>query len=105
MKKIGKLAGAFCMATGVVAISSVVASGAALRAVKGGFLVAADTVKKILEDAEVEKKDEGVIYEETKCAEALETVECEAEEIAEYECEEAEVECGETFECETEEEK
>ena len=46
-KKIGKLAGAACMATGIVAVTALVASGAALSGVAEGFKWAGSTIKKV----------------------------------------------------------
>ena len=56
-KKAVRVLGAVCMATGVVAISAVVASGAAVGAVIEGFKSAKNTMQKILE------KDETVVDE------------------------------------------
>lgn len=50
MKKALKFAGAACAATGVVALSGLVASGAAVGAVVEGFRSAAGTMKKMLAD-------------------------------------------------------
>lgn len=50
MKKVLKVAGAACAATGVVALSGLVASGAAVGAVVEGFKSAADTMKRMLSD-------------------------------------------------------
>lgn len=50
MKKLLKVAGAACAATGVVALSGLVASGAAVGAVVEGFKSAGDTIKKMLSD-------------------------------------------------------
>lgn len=59
-KKALKIAGAACLATGVVAISAVVASGAAVGAVVEGFRSARNTMKQILKgetaDAGMEEK-------------------------------------------------
>lgn len=52
VKKSLKVAGAFAAATGVVAISALVASGAAVGAVAEGFKEAGKVVKKSLEKAE-----------------------------------------------------
>ena len=49
-KKIAKCAGAACAATGVVALSSLVASGAAVGAVVEGFKSAGSIMKRMLED-------------------------------------------------------
>lgn len=49
--------GAACAAAGIVALSSLAASGAAVCAVVGGFKSAAETMQKILAD-EPEKKCE-----------------------------------------------
>lgn len=66
MKKIGKLAGAVCVATGVVAVSALVASGAAVSAVAEGLKAAGSTVKKIMNE-----QDEEIVVEHTP-AEAVE---------------------------------
>lgn len=50
MKKVGKYVGAACAATGVVALSGLVASGAAVVAVVEGFRSAAATMKKMVQD-------------------------------------------------------
>ena len=57
-KKVVKVLGAVCLATGVVALSSVVASGAAVGAVVEGFRSAKNTMQKIL------KNDENVVVDE-----------------------------------------
>ena len=57
-KKVVKVLGAACLATGVVALSAVVASGAAVGAVVEGFKSAKNTMQKIL------KKDEDVAADE-----------------------------------------
>ena len=49
-KKVMKVAGAACAATGIVAISALVASGAAIEAVVEGFKSARNTAKKVLSD-------------------------------------------------------
>lgn len=49
-KKIAKCAGAACAATGVVALSSLVASGAAVGAIVEGFKSAGSIMKRMLED-------------------------------------------------------
>ena len=51
-KKVVKVLGAVCLATGVVALSAVVASGAAVGAVVEGFRSAKNTMQKILKDDE-----------------------------------------------------
>lgn len=56
VKKSLKVAGAFAAATGVVALSALVASGAAVGAVAEGFKEAGKVVKKSLEKSEQEKK-------------------------------------------------
>lgn len=53
-KKALKIAGAACFATGVVAVSAVVASGAAVGAVVEGFKTAKNTMKHILKDETVD---------------------------------------------------
>lgn len=66
MKKAMKIAGAACAATGVVALSALVASGAAVGAVVQGFKAAGNTMKTLLEedakakDCEVSKTEEQV---------------------------------------------
>ena len=57
-KKVLKVLGASCLATGVVALSAVVASGAAVGAVVEGFKSAKNTMQKIL------KKDENMAVDE-----------------------------------------
>ena len=49
-KRVVKVLGAACLATGVVALSAVVASGAAVGAVVEGFKSAKDTMQKILKN-------------------------------------------------------
>lgn len=51
-KKAVKFLGAVCLATGVVALSAVVASGAAVGAVAEGFRSAKNTMQKILKKEE-----------------------------------------------------
>lgn len=58
-----KVAGALTVATGVVAVGAVVASGAALGAMVEGFKAAGDAVKSILTEEE-KKKQEAVIEPE-----------------------------------------
>lgn len=50
VKSAAKVAGAACAATGVVALSALVASGAAAGAIVEGFISAKDTMKKLLAD-------------------------------------------------------
>lgn len=50
MKKAARITGAFCAATGMLALSSVVICGAAVGATVGMAKYAKDTVKKILND-------------------------------------------------------
>lgn len=57
-KKVVKVLGAVCMATGVVALSAVVASGAAAGAVVEGFKSAKNTMQKILKGDEMLAADE-----------------------------------------------
>ena len=68
LKKAVKFAGAACVETGVVALSSVVASGAAVTAVKEGFKTAKATMKKLLEeqneDASITESQEVTIVRE-----------------------------------------
>lgn len=46
-RKVAKALGVTCLAAGVVAVSAVVASGAAVGAVVGGFEYAKNTVREI----------------------------------------------------------
>lgn len=69
MKKIAKITGAVCAATGIVALGSLVASGAAVLAVKEGFKAAKDTFGKILKD---ERSEKAVPAEKSAEAEASE---------------------------------
>lgn len=57
-KKVVKVLGAVCLATGVVALSAVVASGAAAGAVVEGFKSARNTMQKILKNDEIAAADE-----------------------------------------------
>lgn len=57
-KKVVKVLGAACLATGVVALSAVVASGAAAGAVAEGFRSAKNTMQKILKKDETAAADE-----------------------------------------------
>jgi len=59
VKKTIKVAGALAAATGVVAISALVASGAAVGAVVEGFKSAGKVVKKKLEEVEAEAQETG----------------------------------------------
>lgn len=73
-----KVAGAFAAATGVVALSALVASGAAVGAIAEGFKSAGRVVKKSLEKAEQNETPETVVVEEDP-----ETVKVPAEETVE----------------------
>lgn len=66
-KKVMKVIGAACLATGVVALSAVIASGAAVGAVAGGFKAAKSTMQKIL------KKEESEAVNDVLAASAEET--------------------------------
>lgn len=76
-----KITGAFCAATGVVALSALVASGAAVGAVVEGFKTAGKTMKKVLEedaqanDCEVSKEEEPAGADEVITAEDITAVE------------------------------
>lgn len=59
-KKVLKVLGAACLATGVAALSAIVASGAAAGTVVEGFRSAKNTMQKIL------KKDEGAAGDEAE---------------------------------------
>ncbi len=63
-KKMLKIAGAACVAAGVVVLSAVVASGVAARAVAEGFKSARNTMKKILK-GEAENSADGTSPEES----------------------------------------
>lgn len=69
-KKVAKVLGATCVATGVVALSAVVASGAAVGAVVEGFKSAKNTMQKILKNDENVAVDE-VLEESTDAAEEI----------------------------------
>ena len=71
VKKSLKVVGAFAAATGVVALSALVASGAAVGAIAEGFKEAGKVVKKSLDKTEQEKKNEETMAEEDN----VETVE------------------------------
>lgn len=70
-KKALKIAGAACLATGVVAISAVVASGAAVGAVVEGFRSARNTMKQILkgEAADTGMEEKAVVAESAEIKE------------------------------------
>lgn len=70
-KKVLKVLGASCLATGVVALSAVVASGAAVGAVVEGFKSAKNTMQEIL------KKDENVAVDEALVENPVEVVSAE----------------------------
>lgn len=72
-KKVVKVLGAACLATGVVALSAVAASGAAVGAVVEGFKSAKNTMQKML------KKDENVAADEV-AAKSINIAEAAAEE-------------------------
>lgn len=63
-KRAVKVLGAVCLATGVVALSAVVAGGAAVGAVAEGFRTAKNTVQRIL------KKEENVTAKEQQAENA-----------------------------------
>ena len=69
VKKSLKVAGAFAAATGVVALSALVASGAAVGAIAEGFKEAGKVVKKSLDKTEQEKKNEEIKAEEQPVSE------------------------------------
>lgn len=64
-KSVAKVLGAACLATGIVALSAVVASGAAVGAVAEGFKSAKNTMQKILrkDEALTESTDEVMVAE------------------------------------------
>lgn len=72
MKKIGKIAGAACVATGVVAVSALVASGAAVGAIVEGFKSASSAMKNSLIE---QKQDENTVVEQSPVVPAAESVE------------------------------
>lgn len=57
-KKVAKVLGAACLATGVAALSAVIASGAAVGAVAEGFRSAKNTMQKILKKEETDANAE-----------------------------------------------
>ena len=69
-KKAVKVLGAACLATGVVALSAVVASGAAVGAVVEGFKSAKNTMQKILKNDENVTAD-GTLWESTDATEQI----------------------------------
>lgn len=69
-KKAVKVLGAACLAVGVVALSAVVASGAAVGAVVQGFKSAKNTMQKILKSDEKVAAD-GALEESTDAAEEI----------------------------------
>ena len=69
-KKVVKVLGAACLATGVVALSAVVASGAAVGAVVEGFKSAKNTMQKILKNDENVAAD-GALEESADAAEKI----------------------------------
>lgn len=64
-KKVVKVLGAACLATGMVALSAVVASGAAVGAVAEGFRAAKNTMQKI-------RKGDGSAAEDKVLVESIE---------------------------------
>lgn len=90
-KKSAKVAGAFAMATGIVALSAVVASGAAVGAMVEGFKSAKDAVQKSLAKSENEKLEaerveaatEEVANAETANVEVADREQTSAEQVAE----------------------
>lgn len=76
-KKAVKILGAACLATGVVALSAVVASGAAVGAVAEGFRTAKNTMQRILnkeEPARAEPVKAGESLAESKSIEEAESI-------------------------------
>lgn len=76
-KKAVKILGAACLATGVVALSAVVASGAAVGAVAEGFKTAKNTMQRILskeEPARAEPVKAGESLTESKSIEESESI-------------------------------
>ena len=69
-KKVIKVLGAACLATGVVALSAVVASEAAVGAVVEGFKSAKNTMQKILNNDENVTAD-GVLEESSDTEEEI----------------------------------
>lgn len=72
-KKVVKVLGAACLATGVVALSAVIASGAAVGAVAEGFRSAKNTMQKILKKDGI-KAEDGVPEESPNETMAAKTV-------------------------------
>ena len=60
-KKTGKVLGAVAAATGIVALGAVVASGAAVGAMVEGFKAAGKTVKKALDEQDIELTEAEVV--------------------------------------------
>ena len=81
-KKVVKVLGAACLATGVVALSAVVASGAAVGAVVEGFKSAKNTMQKILNNDENVAAD-GVLGESIDAAEEIDEAATADEDLAE----------------------
>ena len=65
VKKIAKWAGASCCAVGIVALSGLIASGAAVGAVVEGFKAAKETIGAVLKKEEL-ATDEIVLKEVTE---------------------------------------
>lgn len=84
-KNITKVVGATCLATGVIALSSLVASGAAVAAVAEGLKTAKNMVKSVVESDDTADASPA----EEKDAQAVPTHDREAE-TAERELEETE---------------
>lgn len=77
-KKVMKVFGAACLATGVVVLSAVVASGTAVGAVVEGFKSAKNTMQKIMKKDETTAADEAL----TESADEVVAVEGTADEVS-----------------------
>ena len=71
-KKVVKVLGAACLATGMVALSAVAASGAAVGAVAEGFKSAKNTMKKTLKNEERAAADEALKESSNAAEESME---------------------------------
>lgn len=80
-KKVTRCIGAACAATGIVAMSGLVASGAAVGAVVEGFKSAASTMKRMLEETQPET--ETIVLAEPVTESLQETAEHVEEQIQE----------------------
>ena len=73
-KKAVKIAGAACLAAGLVALSAVIASGAAVGAVAEGFRSAKNAMCKALKKEEIGAGDEALMPEAKEDGNVVEEV-------------------------------